>query len=187
MTPFRSSASFGKRQEYSAIAELLRRGHDVYQTLIDDQGIDCIIRKVVDGTPTYIDLQIKARSKECKPFDAARFAAFAIKDPRANFLFLFYAEWLNTNWVMPSLDLAKSAHRNKTGKNIGKYEILLSGMSGPRPTINRRFDKYRDDKGFKILEDTFTSLSRKITNQESSIVNAIDQESFESSPLPRSG
>ena len=34
---FRSSASFGKRQEFVAIAELLRRGFDVYLTLVDDQ------------------------------------------------------------------------------------------------------------------------------------------------------
>jgi len=42
---FRDSASFGKRQEFIVIAELLRRGYDVYQTLVDDQQIDCIIRK----------------------------------------------------------------------------------------------------------------------------------------------
>lgn len=42
---FRTSASFGKRQEYVAIAELLRRGFDVYMTLVDDQQIDCIIRQ----------------------------------------------------------------------------------------------------------------------------------------------
>lgn len=46
---FRSSASFGKRQEYIAVAELLRRGRDVYMTLVDDQQIDCIIRQGVEG------------------------------------------------------------------------------------------------------------------------------------------
>ena len=33
----RHRASFGKRQEYIAIAELLRRAYDVYMTLVDDQ------------------------------------------------------------------------------------------------------------------------------------------------------
>lgn len=42
---FRSSASFGKRQEYIAVAELLRRGFDVYMTLVDDQQIDCAFRQ----------------------------------------------------------------------------------------------------------------------------------------------
>ncbi len=36
---YRDTASFGKRQEYSVIAELLKRGFDVYMTLVDDQGI----------------------------------------------------------------------------------------------------------------------------------------------------
>ena len=58
---FRNTASFGKRQEYIAIAELLKRGHDVYMTLVDDQQIDCIIRR---GDHDYIDLQIKARSDD---------------------------------------------------------------------------------------------------------------------------
>ena len=38
---YRNTASFGKRQEYSVIAELLKRGFDVYMTLVDDQGIMC--------------------------------------------------------------------------------------------------------------------------------------------------
>jgi hypothetical protein len=38
----RSIASFGKRQESIAVAELLRRGFDVSMTLVDDQQIDCI-------------------------------------------------------------------------------------------------------------------------------------------------
>ena len=63
----RSSASFGKRQEYVAIAELLRRGFDVYMTLVDDQQIDCIIRQEKDGKLRYLDVQIKARSKNCIP------------------------------------------------------------------------------------------------------------------------
>ncbi|WP_157210500.1 hypothetical protein [Turneriella parva] len=41
---YRDTASYGKRQEYMAVAELLRRGFDVYMTLVDDQGIDCIVR-----------------------------------------------------------------------------------------------------------------------------------------------
>ena len=36
---FRDRASFGKRQEYVAIAELLKREYDVYMTLVDDRGI----------------------------------------------------------------------------------------------------------------------------------------------------
>ncbi|HGJ64876.1 TPA: hypothetical protein ENS27_05730 [bacterium] len=58
---YRDTASFGKRQEYSVVAELLKRGFDVYMTLVYDQGIDCIIR--LDNM-RYLDVQIKARSKD---------------------------------------------------------------------------------------------------------------------------
>jgi hypothetical protein len=37
MPSFRSSASFGKRQEFAAIAELLKRNYDVHLTLVVDQ------------------------------------------------------------------------------------------------------------------------------------------------------
>jgi len=60
---YRDSASFGKRQEYVVVAELLKRGFDVYMTLVDDQGIDCVIR--IDDQ-TYIDFQIKARANTAK-------------------------------------------------------------------------------------------------------------------------
>jgi hypothetical protein len=63
---FRSSGSFGKRQEYIAVAELLRHGYDVYMTLVDDQQIDCVVRLEVDFHPVYIDVQIKARSADAK-------------------------------------------------------------------------------------------------------------------------
>jgi hypothetical protein len=99
-TDFRSSASFGKRQEYIAVAELLRRRFDVYMTLVDDLQIDCIIR-LPGKPPSYIDIQIKARSKTAK--NASTFAALEIREPRENFLFLFYSEACNTYWVMPSL------------------------------------------------------------------------------------
>ncbi|MHA1238401.1 MAG: hypothetical protein ACTSSJ_04035 [Candidatus Odinarchaeia archaeon] len=46
--------------------------------------MNCIIKKVVNGKPVYIDIQIKARSKNCNPYDAARFVAMTI-NPRASY------------------------------------------------------------------------------------------------------
>src|SRR5206468_12554643 len=98
---FRSSGSFGKRQEYIAVAELLRHGYDVYMTLVDDQQIDCVVRLEVDSHPVYIDVQIKARSAGAK--QAGTFAALAVRDPRPNFMFVFYSECAGAYRVMPSL------------------------------------------------------------------------------------
>ncbi|WP_299618313.1 hypothetical protein [Pelagibius sp.] len=132
---FRDSASFGKRQEYIAVAELLKRGFDVYMTLVDDQQIDCIVR-LEDAPPRYIDVQIKARSKTAK--HPGTFAAMVIKDPRPNFFFIFYSEAADTYWVMPSLTIVDKANVGKSGKAEGKYRLDLTnthrdGTVKPRP------------------------------------------------------
>ena len=161
MISYRSAASFGKRLEFVAISELLRRGYDVYQTLVDDRGIDCIIRKVIKGIPYYVDLQIKARSKNCIPLDAARFAAMNIPNPRPNLVFMFYSEWLDTWWLVPSIDLTEElANRNRQGKNAGKYHILFSGLPKGKPTVKEKFDQYRGEKGFNELDGVFIELTK---------------------------
>lgn len=127
--PYRSTASFGKRQEYVAIGELLSRGFDVYATLVDDQQIDCILRLHTRKEPHYLDIQIKARSGTAK--QAGTFSAFAIRKPRKNFFFIFYCEAINRYWVIPSIELAKLANVNKGGDdgqglNRGKFSIVLA-------------------------------------------------------------
>ncbi len=163
---YRSSKSFGERYEYVAISELLKKGYDVYKTLVDDQGIDCIIRKAMCGKYVYVDLQIKARSKNCVPYDAGRFAGMDIKDPGDNYLFLFYSEWLDETWIIPSLDLIKLSSRNKGGKNIGKYHIMLSGISRKGPIKNAKYRLYEGDNGFLSLENTIKKLSSCINEEE---------------------
>ncbi|MGC8618856.1 MAG: hypothetical protein ACP5UZ_09045, partial [Thermoplasmata archaeon] len=121
MANYRGKKSFGERQEYIVIAELLKGGYDVYKTLVDDQGIDCVIRKDMSNGPRYIDLQIKALSKKTKKQNAGLFAALEISNPRENYLFVFYSEWLDAKWIIPSLYQVEKASRNKKGKNVGKY------------------------------------------------------------------
>lgn len=143
---YRNAASFGKRQEYIAVAELLRRGFDVYMTLVDDQQIDCVIRLERDeGPPRYLDVQIKARSRDAK--NAATFAALHIRNPRQNFWFIFYSEAVGTYWIMPSEDVVRLSNENKGGKtgdgrNKGKFTIKLANFTKggwrPRP----KFRKY---------------------------------------------
>ena len=118
---YRSTASFGKRQEYIAIAEMLRLGFDVYMTLVDDQQIDCVVRHPTIP-PKYTDIQIKARSKNAK--NAATFAALEIRNPRENFVFVFYSEPCDSYWVMPSLDLVAMANVGKSGKIKGSTGLI---------------------------------------------------------------
>lgn len=145
---FRSSASFGKRQEYIAVAELLRRGHDVYMTLVDDQQIDCVIRQEKNGELRYLDIQVKARSIDAK--NPALFAAMEIRSPRENFYYVFYSESAGKYWIIPSLVLVKEAHQNKEGKNKGKFSITFA-IKGKEEVKGRpKFAEYED--AFDLLE-----------------------------------
>lgn len=152
---FRSSASFGKRQEFIAVAELLRRGFDVYMTLVDDQQIDCIIRLEEAGGPRYLDIQIKARSKAAK--HAATFAALDIRKPRKDFWFIFYSECAETYWIMPSEDVVRLSNENKggesgDGKNKGKMTIKLANLTHSGWTPRPKFREY---------ENAFDELRKK--------------------------
>ena len=85
---FRHTAGFGKRIEYNLIGKMLMEGLDVYVPLVDDHGVDCVIKKE-DGS--FIEVQIKARSNEVTDGDAALFAAI-VHERRPNFYFVFYSE-----------------------------------------------------------------------------------------------
>ena len=142
---YRSSASFGKRQEYSVIARLLQEGFDVYMTLVDDQGIDCIIRK---NEKKYYDIQIKARSKKCLAMDAGRFAAMTI-EPRSNYFFIFYSEQVDKLWIVPSKKLVELCSQNKQGKNKGKYHIVFTGQKKGQAYPFDRYKQY--EEAFHLL------------------------------------
>jgi len=71
---FRHRAGFGKRMEYYVLGLMLKEGLDIYVPLVDDFGIDAVLRKS-DGT--FVELQIKARSEEVLFGDAALFVAIS--------------------------------------------------------------------------------------------------------------
>jgi hypothetical protein len=149
---FRDNSSFGKRQEFTAIAELLRRGFDVYLTLVDDQGIDCIIRR---DEHTYVDIQIKARSRRAKHW--ATFAAMEFT-PRRNLFFIFYTERgfsesadIPNIWVMSSKDVAARSHQNVQGRNAGRRTLVLPKTAGGAK--GKVFARFLGDAGFEALRN----------------------------------
>lgn len=139
---YRSRVSFGRRQEYIAIAKLLQHGFDVYMPLVDDQQIDCVIRR---DDHDYLDVQIKAKSRDCKLEHAGLFSAMVIPCPREKYFFLFYSEHINTYWVFPSQQLVEVASQNRSGKNKGKYSINLTGFRSGVARASERFCQYQDN------------------------------------------
>lgn len=120
---FRHSAGFGKRMEYNLVGQMLMEGLDVYLPLVDDHGVDCVIKKA-DGT--FIEVQIKARSREVTDGDAALFAMIE-HEPTKNFYFVFYSERLETMWVLSSEEFLQECYTNKNGKNAGKHILWFNG------------------------------------------------------------
>ncbi|HFQ5047563.1 TPA: hypothetical protein ACGUWG_004385, partial [Vibrio vulnificus] len=151
---FRHSAGFGKRMEYWIAGLMLKEGIDVYMPLIDDNGIDAVIRKP-DGT--FIEVQIKARSKNVSMGDAALFAAIT-HELRDNYYFVFYSERLEQFWIMSSEDFIKESNQNKIGKNIGKRSIWFNGKRKNRQIgeytehCHAKFDKYKATSFSKLVE-----------------------------------
>ena len=144
MPRFRHTAAFGKRIEFWLIGEMLKQGLDVYVPLVDDMAIDAVVRRA-DGS--FIEVQLKARSKDIAADDAALFAAMR-HELRANYWFVFYSEWLNTMWIMTSQEFLNECIQNKSGKNVGVRSIWFNGMrrnkqTGVRePYVKERFLKY---------------------------------------------
>lgn len=141
---FRDSASFGKRMEYNLVGKMLMEGLDVYLPLVDDHGVDCIIKKA-DGT--FIEIQIKARSSKVTDGDAALFSAIT-HELTPNFYFVFYSERLDSMWIMSSEEFLKECVTNKNGKNKGKRSIWFNGNKKDRTTgikkeyCKKQFEKY---------------------------------------------
>ncbi len=83
------------------------------------------------------------------PGDAALFAAIVHPDVRPNYYFVFYAERMESMWIMSSEEFDKEAVRNKTGKNVGKRSIWFNGKrkgNAPGEILERpkpQFDRYK--------------------------------------------
>lgn len=135
---FRSTAGFGKRMEYNLVGQMLMEGLDVYLPLVDDHGVDCIIKKA-DGT--FVEVQIKARSEEVAKGEAALFAAIS-HNKTENFYFVFYSDRLKLMWIMSSEEFLDECATNKNGKNAGKHTIWFNGTKGGKEYCKPQFEKY---------------------------------------------
>lgn len=138
---FRHLAAFGKRIEYYVIGLMLKEGLDVFLPMVDDDAIDAVVKKP-DGS--FVELQIKARSKEVIFGDAALFAAIPHYKHRPNYWFVFYSERMNCMWILSSKEFIKESHQNKNGKNMGKRSIKFNGHNTKlgREQTRPQFEKY---------------------------------------------
>ena len=133
-----SRLRFGKGAEYKIIGQMLMEGLDCYLPAADDHGVDCVIRKD-DGT--FIEIQIKATNKNIAFGNAGLFAAIRHKK-QENYYFVFYAERLDTMWVMSSEEFLKMSSENIQGKHVGERTISFVGCrKNPLTSVREEYCK----------------------------------------------
>ncbi len=129
--------------EYNLVGKMLMEGLDVYLPLVDDHGVDCVIKKE-DGT--FIEVQIKARSSVVTDGDAALFSAIT-HEPKKDFYFVFYSERLDMMWILSSEEFLEECVTNKTGINKGKHSIWFNGKRTDKKTgIKKEYCKAKFEK-----------------------------------------
>lgn len=121
---FFKTASFGKRMEFQIMAQMLQEGLDIYRPLVDDKGIDCLLRRE-DGS--IAEIQVKARSDEIGAGNAGLFANIDCA-PRPQYWYVLYAAKVGergTMWILNSQEFAALASQNRKGKHVGTYNLTL--------------------------------------------------------------
>ncbi len=148
---FRHSAAFGKRIEYYVIGLMLKEGLDVFLPMVDDDAIDAVIKKP-DGS--FVEVQIKARSKYVKFGSAALFAAIP-HEYRKNYWFVFYSERMDKMWILSSREFIEKSVQNKTGEHKGIHSIWFNGKNTREKTehVKPQFEKYLVKNFNRILNE----------------------------------
>ena len=111
------SLFFGKSCEHRIFSELLKRGFDVYLPIVDDKGVDCIVR---NGNGSHIDIQIKGRKPRW-------IFTLGKVEPRDNYFYIFMPPDQEI-YVVPSSVIAKWLRgREKIGITAGmKAELEMN-------------------------------------------------------------
>ncbi len=138
---FRDTSSFGKRIEYKIISELLVQNFDVYVPLVDDHGIDCIVKSVDYVNDTYKEIQIKARSKYA---DEKSNGCFTVDkhEIRNNYYFIFYSEIVDKRWCLTSKQFIDETIPSKGKRTLGRRKIVLFTKTKSGYKLKDKFKKY---------------------------------------------
>ena len=103
-------------------------------------AIDAVIKRP-DGH--FVEVQIKARSRDVKFGNAANFAALK-HELRENYWFVFYSERMEMTWIMSSREFLRESTPTISGKNIGIRAIQFNGKNTRRQTehVRPQFERY---------------------------------------------
>lgn len=152
---FQKIAGFGKRIEFFLLAKMLKEGLDVFVPLVDDKGIDAVVR-LAPGR--FVEVQIKARSSDAKAGTAGLFTVRS-HELQTHFWFVFFSERMDRMWIMTSEEFTREAKRTKSGKYEGLWWIQFN-----QRRKNKSTGDYGEPMHPKYEEFTATDF-RRITTE----------------------
>ena len=114
----------GKIGELIAIRKLTELGFDVYDNIVDDRGIDLIVRNEKKGDINHKDIQIKF-SKFYDKFDLYWFGMNKSTFSPSDKLYVLFVFDENRIFVVPSLELFKILKNVRTDKK-GNWKITIT-------------------------------------------------------------
>lgn len=114
----------GKIGELIAIRKLTELGFDVYDNIVDDRGIDLIVRNEKKGDINHKDIQIKF-SKFYEKFDLYWFGMNKSTFSPSDKLYVLFVLDENRIFVVPSLELFKILKNVRTDKK-GNWKITIT-------------------------------------------------------------
>lgn len=115
-----STSRVGKLGEQLVIAELLKRGLDVYLPIVDIHGIDAIIRT---DQGKYLDIQIKTRKKITRNLELIDVRKLKARKNLFIIAYFLRDRKQGTIWVFPSKVFKENAYYFK---KRDKYRLILT-------------------------------------------------------------
>lgn len=106
---------FGKGVECEIIGRMCRAGLDCYVPLADVNGIDVVIRKP-DGT--FVEIQIKARSKDAKLYNRFNVKDFDKIPKPDNLYFLLFSGMFDRIWILSHKEFLKESKVGGGGRYV---------------------------------------------------------------------
>lgn len=118
----------GEATEHLVVSKFLAEGREVYLPVVDDHGIDILVKSKSGAPDNYQEIQVKSKEAD------GLFAAMKCPNPRPNYWFVFYVKSLDKFWVINSEDFQIIASRNgEDCKHPGLYTLNVTSKNAPAP------------------------------------------------------
>ena len=111
----------GKRAELLTMGKMLAEKIDVYTPLVDDHGVDAVIRY---GNGPFLQVQIKATGKDNQ--HPVSFNTMGLSSREGKGFFVFYSEKWEQMWIMTRdevLEFQRKGGKTKSGKEMGNIRF----------------------------------------------------------------